>query len=109
MKIAKKKVKGTTLIKPAITLARPEIERLKTGQYLTLKCQNTPGDANSTKYDLSIPYFGTGTPEEWLMFQDNLLKGITGQNITEAEGKYKLTESLLTGDALTVFGTKSVE
>ena len=109
MKIAKKKVKGTTLIKPAITLARPEIERLKTGQYLTLKCQNTPGDANSTKYDLSIPYFGTGTPEEWLMFQDNLLKGIAGQNITEAEGKYKLIESLLIGDALTVFNTKSVE
>ena len=43
------------------------------------------------------------------MFQDNLLKGITGQNITEAEGKYKLTESLLIGDALTVFNTKSVE
>ena len=43
------------------------------------------------------------------MFQDNLLKGIAGQNITEAEGKYKLTESLLTGDALTVFNTKSIE
>ena len=74
MKIAKKKEKGTTLIKPAINLARPEIEHLKTGQYLTLKCQNTHGDANSTKYDLSIPYFGSGTLEECVIHSYCLCK-----------------------------------
>ena len=54
------------LVIPAISLDRPEPKQLATGQYLTLKCQNTPGDPESTTYNLQIPYFGSGTAEEWL-------------------------------------------
>ena len=43
------------LVIPAISLDRPEPKQLSTGQFLTLKCQNTPGDADSTTYNLQIP------------------------------------------------------
>ena len=62
------------LVFPAISLDRPEPKQLATGQYLTLKCQNTPSDPDSTTYNLQIPYFGSGTAEEWLNFTDNLNK-----------------------------------
>ena len=56
----------TPVVIPAISLDRPEPKQLSTGQFLTLKCQNTPGDADATTYNLQIPYFGSGTAEEWL-------------------------------------------
>ena len=95
------------LITPAITLDRPEPKQLSTGQYLTLKCQNQPGQADSTTYNLSIPYFGQGSAEEWLMFLDNLNKGIVGQNITDGPGRYALAEKLLIGEMLTAFRTQT--
>ena len=94
------------LIIPAISLDRPEPKQLATGQYLTLKCQNTPGDADSTTYNLQIPYFGSGTAEEWLIFVDNLNKGIIGQNITGGPKRYELAEKLLIGEMLTAFHTQ---
>ena len=61
----KKKVSTelNNLISPAISLDRPEPKQLSTGQYLTLKCQNQPRQADSTTYNLSIPYFGQGSAE----------------------------------------------
>ena len=105
----KKKVSTelNNLITPAISLDRPEPKQLSTGQYLTLKCQNQPGQADSTTYNLSIPYFGQGSAEEWLMFLDNLNKGIVGQNITDGPGRYALAEKLLIGEMLTAFRTQS--
>ena len=103
----KKASKETSTVIPAISLDRPEPKKLSTGQYLTLKCQNTPGDAESTTYNLNIPYFGSGTAEEWLQFVDNLNKGITGQNITDGPGRYGLAEKLLIGEMLTAFRSQT--
>ena len=97
----------TPVVIPAISLDRPEPKQLSTGQFLTLKCQNTPGDADSTTYNLQIPYFGSGTAEEWLQFVDNLNKGIKGQNITGGVKRYELAEKLLIGEMLTAFKTQT--
>jgi len=69
--IAKKKA-ITSLITPAIDLNRPERKVLTKGQYVEYKCHSSPGDPDSPVYSLQVPYFSTGSPEEWLLFMDNL-------------------------------------
>ena len=108
--IPKKKTLGKpTLIVPAIALSRPEKKVLTKGQYVEYKCFSVPGDTDSPAYSIQIPYFGAGTPEEWLMFLDNLDKALVGQNITDGPGRYEFTERLLKGDALATFRLKTVE
>ena len=108
--IPKKRSVGTpTLIVPAIPLGRPEKKVLTKGQYVEYKCFSVPGDTESPAYNIQIPYFGTGTPEEWLMFLDNLDKALVGQHITDGPGRYTFTERLLKGDALATFRLKTLE
>ena len=88
---------------PAIPLERPEKKSLTKGEYHTYKLRSTPSDNTSPTYELSVPYFSTGTPEEWLKFLDNIKKVYTGQNITTGPNRYSLCRRLLDGEALTVF------
>ena len=108
--IPKKKSVGTpTLIVPAIALSRPEKKVLTKGQYVEYKCFSSPGDTDSPAYNIQIPYFGSGTPEEWLMFLDNLDKALVGQHITDGPGRYEFTERLLQEDTLATFRLKTLE
>ena len=100
---------ASSLIAPAISLERPDKKDLRKGQYVECKCNARPGDPESPVYSIQIPYFGTGTPEEWLQFLDNLEKAINGQHITSGPERYELTERLLTGDALATFKLKTLE
>ena len=59
--------------------------------------------ANSPTYDVTIPYFGSGTPEEWLRFRSVLDKVIHGQNATTGPSRYALARILLEGEALSAF------
>ena len=94
---------------PAIELERPEKEKLTPGMYVKHKCYATPGDVDTPMYELQLPYFGSGTPEDWLVFRDLLIKVLTGQNITDGPGRYEFTERTLIGDALAAFRLKSLE
>ena len=58
--------------RPPIPLERPAVKELKKQEYLTMKLRSDPADANSQTYDLTIQFFRTGTPEEWLLFQRDL-------------------------------------
>ena len=69
-------------IVPIIGLERPEKPTLTKGEYVVLKCRTDPTDDSSSTYDLPIPYYSTGTPEEWLRFERNLEKAFNGQNLT---------------------------
>jgi hypothetical protein len=93
---------GRTIV-PPITLERAERRSLVKGEYLEYKLRNTPGDLTSPVYSLSVPFFSTGTCEEWLKFRENLLKVLSGQNVTTGPGKYVVTRRLLQGDALAAF------
>ena len=104
MKIAKKKVKITTpLVNPIIDLERPLEKEFKKGEYIAIKCHNTPGVTDSGSYEINLPYFGGGTPEEWLVWKDKLLKALDGQSIGSESLQYTFNERLLTGDAKATF------
>ena len=90
-------------IKPVIPLERPGKSELKRTDMLQFKLRSVPTDPDSITYELSIPYFGEGTPEELLIFLDSVDKAIVGTNITNAPDKYALLQRLLKGDALSAF------
>ena len=105
--IAKKK-KGW-VIKPAIKLTRPEAKVLKKGEYISPNCLTEPGNPDSPSYMIQLPYYGDGSPEEYLTWRDLLKKALTGQNITDGPGMFSYTENVMTGDALAFFKRKTLE
>ena len=95
------------VITPVIPLKRAEAKDLKKGEYVVIKCRIRPNDNDSPTFDLPIPYFGTGTPEEFLTWRDNVSKAIKGQDVTDGPGKFAMARRLLKGDALTAFNNAS--
>eukprot|EP00957_Ditylum_brightwellii_P164456 12520403-Ditylum_brightwellii.AAC.1 len=67
------------------------------------KLRTTPADANSPIYELSIPFFNNGTPKEWIKFQRGLQAMLKGQNVMQRPPSYAVANTLLKGDALTIF------
>eukprot|EP00957_Ditylum_brightwellii_P073123 5557604-Ditylum_brightwellii.AAC.1 len=51
-----------------IVFQRPSPRHLKHSQFHMYKLRTTPADATSPIYQLSIPFFDKGTPEEWIKF-----------------------------------------
>eukprot|EP00957_Ditylum_brightwellii_P197863 15072986-Ditylum_brightwellii.AAC.1 len=49
-----------------IPFKRADLKPLKRGQFHTYKLCTTPADATSLIYELSLPFFEEGTPEEWI-------------------------------------------
>ena len=105
--LSKPEVQGATntrrKIVPPISLARPEKKEPKRSECQTYKLRNVPTDANSPTYEVSVPYFSTGSCEEWLIFRKNLEKVLTGQNVTGGPQKFVVARRLLDGEALTNF------
>eukprot|EP00957_Ditylum_brightwellii_P164522 12525920-Ditylum_brightwellii.AAC.1 len=91
-------------VKRAIILfQRPAPRNLEKGQYHTYKPHTTPADPTSPVYELAVPFFDKGTPEEWIKFRRGLSVALKGQNVTQGPASYTVTKTLLKGDALTVF------
>ena len=90
-------------IVPVIPLDRHPKSELKKHEVLTFKLRSQPNDPTSQTYELTVPYFSTGTPEQWLLFQRDLRRVLRGQNITDGPGSYSMIRRLLEGDALSVF------
>jgi hypothetical protein len=59
---------GKRFVPPIIPLERPEEKQLRKDQYLTFKLRSVPTDEASTTYDLSVPFFSNGSPEELLVY-----------------------------------------
>jgi hypothetical protein len=94
---------------PPIPLDRPNVKELKKHESLTMKLRSDPADDNSQTYDLTIPFFRTGKPEEWLLFLKLLKQVLVGQNITAGPPKYAMTRRLIQGDTLTVFNNAAID
>lgn len=90
-------------ISPPIPLDRVEGRSLVKGEYLAYKLRNDPADDSSPTYELAVPYFSSGTCEEWLKFRANVDKVLLGQHVTTGPAKFLVARRLLTGDALSVF------
>ena len=79
MKFAEKKVKfPIPFVNPIISLERSLEKMLKKGKYIAIKCHNTLGDNDSGSYEINIPYYVGGSPGEWLVWKDKLLKALDG-------------------------------
>ena len=92
-------------INPPIPLERGEARPLVKGKYLAYCLHNDPADDSSPTYELSVPYFGTGSCEEWLKFRANVAKVLLGQHVTTGPAKFLVACCLLIGNALLVFNT----
>ena len=104
MKIAKKKVRmHTPLLNPIIDMERPLDKVLKIGEYIVTKCHNIPGDNGSGSYEINLPYYGGGSPEEWLVCRDKLLKALDCQSTSMGPQRYTFTERFLTRDSKATF------
>lgn len=51
-------------IKPPIDLERRPNPKYNKDQILIFKCKNNPTDTNRAAYEIAVPYFETGTPED---------------------------------------------
>ena len=110
MKGAKKKVRlQTPLVNPIIKLEMMLGKVLKKGEYIAIKYNNTPGDNNSGSYEINLPYYRGGTPEEWLVWKDKLLKALHGQRISTGPLRYTITERRLTGDMKATFSQAALD
>eukprot|EP00957_Ditylum_brightwellii_P174307 13270838-Ditylum_brightwellii.AAC.1 len=86
-----------------IAFQRPSPRQLQCSQFHTYKLRTTPSDATSPIYELSVPFFNKGTPEEWIEFCCRLQAVLKGQNVTQGPPSYTVAKTLLKGNALTVF------
>eukprot|EP00957_Ditylum_brightwellii_P061273 4650006-Ditylum_brightwellii.AAC.1 len=65
--------RGNKDIKRSIILfKRADPKPLKRSQFHTYKLCTTPADATSPLYKLSLPFFKSGTSEEWILFRRGL-------------------------------------
>jgi len=98
------------LVIPPIGLERPtEKKDYAKGEFATVKLRNVPNDATSMTYDYQVPFFTTGTPEEWLKFKARFNRVITGQHMTTAVQKYACARRFLQGQALSTFNNMAEE
>ena len=88
---------------PPIPFEKPTKKQLSEEQYHAHKLCSSPTNKDSPTYDLVVPYFGSGTCEEYLTLLKNFDKVKTGQNITSGTNEFALARHLLEGEALTVF------
>eukprot|EP00957_Ditylum_brightwellii_P195640 14907125-Ditylum_brightwellii.AAC.1 len=51
-----------------IPFQRPAPRQLERGQFHAYKLRTTLADPTSPIYELSVPFFDDGTPEEWIKF-----------------------------------------
>jgi len=85
---------------PAIPLERTEEKQYEKHQTVSFKLRTSPTDENSSEYSIALPYFNTGTPEQWLKCADNINKVIIGQNATTGTQRFTIARRVLVGDAL---------
>ena len=109
MKVAKKKVRmQSPLVNPIIDQERPLEKVLKNGEYIVIKCYNTPDDNDSGSYEINLPYYGGGSPKEWLIWINKFFKALDGQSISTGNLRYMFTGRLLTGDSKATFNLSCI-
>ena len=67
---------------------------------MTFKLRSIPTQANSPTYEVTVKYFDTGLPEEWLLLRRKFDEICVGQNLLTGVQRFTLMRTLLRGDAL---------
>jgi hypothetical protein len=90
-------------VTPVIGFERPDKKSIKKDECVTFKLRSSRADENSLTYELTVPFFRSGTPEELLIFLKLVKRVIAGTNTTTGPNQYALIRRLLQGEALTAF------
>ena len=73
------------------------------GECVSVKCQTSPTEVDSTTYGLNIPIFKKRNSKEWLEWIKSVERVAVGQNATTGPGKFLLAKHLLEDGALQAF------
>ena len=65
--------------------------------------RNKVGAAGFVRYEIQVPYFKSGTCEQFLEFMDKVQALIVGQNLTTGPQWVALMQTVLKGDTYTYF------
>ena len=68
-----------------------------------MKLRSNPAEENSPIYEIHVPYFKSGTCEQFLEFMDKVQAIIIGQNLTTGPQRGAFMRTVLKGDAYTYF------
>ena len=88
--VVKQSYQQRCFVPPPILYECLEKKELKKSKYVMMKLCSKPAEAESQMYELAVPYFHSGIPEEWLLFKQALMKVIIRQNITTSPNKYMM-------------------
>ena len=91
------------LVVPPISIEKSVPKSLSKDKYQSYKCRNDPTDRDSPTYEITVPYFSDGSPEEWIRFVKLMKQLFKGQGDTTGPARYVKARQLLTGNALTTF------
>eukprot|EP00957_Ditylum_brightwellii_P031155 2360425-Ditylum_brightwellii.AAC.1 len=69
---------------------KDDLKKLSPSDYQTYKLCTNLKDEKSAVYNLVVPYYKVGTPEEWLQFVDAITQVIKGQDIQDGDAAYSL-------------------
>ena len=94
---------------PPIPLERPENKALQKDEYLVMKLRSIPNKSTSPVYELNVPYFKDGTPEDWMKFLANFKKVVIGQDLSTGTTQFAMARRLLMGETLSQFNKKAEE
>ena len=95
---------------PAIPLMRPKKPKYDASELVKYECFHNPEDENNrSKYTISLPIFGGGTPEETLEWLKSAHKVIEGTSMHNPVKRHDFYLHMLTGDVKAVFANKSTE
>ncbi len=75
---------------------------------LTFKLRSNPNEADSGTYELTVAYFRTGTPEEWLFVHKAILEVCTRQHLRTDLQKYTVPRRILKGNVLAAFNASAI-
>ena len=89
------------LVVPPIPLIKEEEKTYAKGSYTTLKLRSNPAEENSPIYEIHLPYFKSGTCEQYLEFMDKVQAVIIGQNLTTGPQRVAFMRTVLKGNLYT--------
>ena len=82
-----------------IPLVKFEEKKLNKDDYETIELLTNPGDPNSLKRKLQVPYLCSGGPAEYIAFRKALETVINGQGLMSGPAKFRLLRSLIQDEA----------
>ena len=103
MKVVVAKYFSKTPLIPPISLFKDDEKEYAKGCYVSMKLRATPADENSPTHEIQVPYFRSGTCEQFLDFLDKTQAVFVGQNLVTGPQKVAFMRTVLKGDAAAHF------